>query len=164
MIRCFNCNSRNKKNRAKHNKSQCRHNNINNSLCKQIFRTCHIPTNCKHRQMKHVHMTCTTHDNVTDTRNHKHIDTVFNTILQDNVAIMAMYTACKYRFNAVQHRKIFQAIFSTERQNNIIFTIKTIFANQLFKSPPYIINNSCSFCGKCCIVTMMCQISPQKCK
>ncbi len=60
--------------------------------------------------MKHVHVVRTGHNRVADAGNYKHRDVIFDAILQNNVAVMAVDAADKHRVDAVQHRQIFNTL------------------------------------------------------
>ena len=110
--------------------------------------------------MKHVHVVRTGHDRVANAGNHKHRDVVFDAILQNNVAVMAVDAADKHRVDAVQHRQIFNTLCCRGRRYDLVLAIQAILADQLFQTLARVIDYSSSLRREGLKVRVVCAASP----
>ena len=153
-------NRRDQENRAKNDQGHQGQHNVHCTLDKEELRLCHISTDSQHRKVKHVHRPGTTHQNIAHTRNDKRIDVVHHTILQDDVALMAVNAAEEYGLHTIQNTQIFQALLYAQNFFHLVLAVQTVVLNQLFHTTAHIIDHGGRLRRECFVIPAMCNRRP----
>ena len=78
------------------------------------------------------------------------------TILQDDVALMAVNAAEEYGLHAIQNTQIFQALLYAQNFFHLVLAVQTVVLDQLFHTTAHIIDHGGRLRRECFIIPAMC--------